>query len=423
MKKILIIDDFEPFRTMTRRVVERLGYTARACADGRDGLDAFDQERPDIVITDLNMPNVDGMGVLCAIKQKSPETEVVVLTGFATEAVERELLRQGAFACLKKPLTLDQIVRVISRIREKRQTTQDGVRPVALLRMDSEEPRAFVERVLRAEGCELRVPATREEWRRAVETGDMDLLVWEVHPGDAPTLQRVMSMRSARAGFEVLLILTEYGAAESAAREVLTAGDVECVGEPLDEAALAGAVERSLKRLLQRRSEVHKRERGAAVGAVSLSVTAGGGLVVDLRANGGSLEALAVVAERFPWPWLVINGAWETVYVSPLVAGWFPSTPAKLDRALWDGLTRQGLTLPALEDLYSLLARCSWNESVMSLESLAGVGVLPLKIMPSTPLTEGLIAVLLPTPVRPTGGRALLPGPSTGGFSSNGEGR
>ena len=55
MEKILIIDDFEPFRSTACRVVERLGFQALPASDGREGLDVFARERPGIVITDLQI--------------------------------------------------------------------------------------------------------------------------------------------------------------------------------------------------------------------------------------------------------------------------------------------------------------------------------------------------------------------------------
>lgn len=112
-------------------MVVSLGFHALSASDGREGLDVFARERPGIVITDLQMPQIDGTGVLVAIKEKSPQTAVVVLTGFSTEPVERELMR-SASACLKKPLNLDQVVQVISQIQEKRRDTSTDVRPVAL---------------------------------------------------------------------------------------------------------------------------------------------------------------------------------------------------------------------------------------------------------------------------------------------------
>jgi DNA-binding response OmpR family regulator len=275
VEKILIIDDFEPFRATACRVVERLGYHVISASDGIRGLDLFSRERPGIVITDLQMPQVDGAAVLHAIKEKSPHTAVVVLTGFATEALEKELLRQGAFACLRKPLNLDRLVQVISQIQAKRRAVNQDVRPRAFLRVDSDPCRRVLERALQTNGCDTVVPSTVDDWRGPLERGELDVLVWEVHVDDKDVLKRVLENRSARSGFEVILLLTESGPAELVAREILQTFPVECVSAPLDDELVAAVFQRAFHRLLVRRNALFKRER-LNVGSLRVGVGAGG---------------------------------------------------------------------------------------------------------------------------------------------------
>lgn len=113
MEKILIVDDFEPVRKVIKRIVERENYAALVAQDGEEGLEIFERERPEIVITDLKMPKIDGKGVLTAVKQISPETQVIVLTGYGENETAKTLMQNGAFAFLKKPLDLQQLVSVL----------------------------------------------------------------------------------------------------------------------------------------------------------------------------------------------------------------------------------------------------------------------------------------------------------------------
>lgn len=119
MEKILIIDDFDAVRKTIKRVVERENFIALQACDGKEGLEVFEREKPDVVITDLKMPNIDGKGVLCAVKEQSPETEVIVLTGYGDPETERFLLKKGAFRYLQKPLDLHQLVKILGEVREK----------------------------------------------------------------------------------------------------------------------------------------------------------------------------------------------------------------------------------------------------------------------------------------------------------------
>jgi CheY-like chemotaxis protein len=397
MEKILIIDDFEPFRSTACRVVERLGFLALSASDGREGLDVFARERPGIVITDLQMPLIDGTGVLLAIKEKSPQTAVVVLTGFSTDAVERELLRLGAFVCLKKPLNLDQIVQVIAQIQEKRRETTNDVRPVALLKVDSSGCRQVLERAFHANGCDTVSPITPDEWRGPLERGELDLLVWEVHAGDVATLQRLMEVRPVRTGFEVILLLTESGPAETAAREILQSAPTECLSAPLDDALVAASFQRAFHRLLVRRNALYKMERYNQ-GFARISVGPMNELVVDLR--GGDLtfmESLHSVAARLPWPWLLLNASWDIVYASPALVRWAGRTPPRLDKALWEVLEGRGLVLPPVEEVYPALAQCARGETFPGPSMPEAVGMVAVKVLPAQQGSDRLIALFFPS--------------------------
>jgi CheY-like chemotaxis protein len=397
MEKILIIDDFEPFRSTACRVVERLGFHALSASDGREGLDVFARERPGIVITDLQMPQIDGTGVLVAIKEKSPQTAVVVLTGFSTEPVERELMRLGAFACLKKPLNLDQVVQVISQIQEKRRDTSTDVRPVALLKVDSPACRQVLERALHASGCDTLSPITPDEWRGPLERGELDLLVWEVHAGDVATLQRLMEVRPVRTGFEVILLLTESGPAETAAREILQSSPTECLSAPLDDALVAASFQRAFHRLLVRRNALYKMERFNQ-GFARVSVGPTGELMVDLR--GGDLtfmESLKSLSTRLPWPWLLLNASWDIVYSSPALVNWVGRTPTRLDKALWEALEARGLVLPPIEEVYPALAQCARGETFPGASMPEAVGMVAVKILPAQNGPDRLIALFFPS--------------------------
>ncbi|HEX8961020.1 MAG TPA: response regulator, partial [Geobacteraceae bacterium] len=80
--KILIIDDDTSLRRVLEFNLQEEGYRVFAAADGEAGLALFDGEQPDLVITDLKMPGISGFQVLAAIKERSPQTPVIVITAF-----------------------------------------------------------------------------------------------------------------------------------------------------------------------------------------------------------------------------------------------------------------------------------------------------------------------------------------------------
>jgi len=112
---IIVADDEPSIRKTVSRRLQQMGYDVRTCGDGRECLKAFKESAADIVITDLSMPEVDGLTVLRRIKELSPSTEVIIITAFADKDIAIEALRMGAHDFLEKPFTLDALESAIKR--------------------------------------------------------------------------------------------------------------------------------------------------------------------------------------------------------------------------------------------------------------------------------------------------------------------
>ena len=112
--KILIVDDKEVVRLSYCRSLAGAHCTVEVVEDGKEALQAMAQCPADVVLLDLRMPGMDGMSVLKLIKQKWPETEVVVITGYPTVETAKEAVRLGAYDYLAKPVGPDEVVNVAS---------------------------------------------------------------------------------------------------------------------------------------------------------------------------------------------------------------------------------------------------------------------------------------------------------------------
>jgi len=102
--KVLIVDDEELIRLNLRMLLEDLGYCVVEAADGREGLDAFDREGPDLILADLRMPVMDGLSMIAALREKSTETPVIVVSGTGTVQHAVDSLRLGAWEYVIKPV-------------------------------------------------------------------------------------------------------------------------------------------------------------------------------------------------------------------------------------------------------------------------------------------------------------------------------
>lgn len=107
--KILIIDDDNSLRRVLEYNLQEEGYEVHAASSGEEGLYWFGQTKPDLVITDMKMTGMDGLMVLKSIKERSPETLVMIITAFGTVDVAVEAMKSGAYDYITKPFNRDEL--------------------------------------------------------------------------------------------------------------------------------------------------------------------------------------------------------------------------------------------------------------------------------------------------------------------------
>ncbi len=106
---ILIIDDDTSLRRVLEYNLQEAGYAVATAASGEEGLVQFDEISPALVITDMKMPGMDGMQVLKAVKARSPETLVIMITAFGTIDIAVEAMKSGAYDYITKPFNRDEL--------------------------------------------------------------------------------------------------------------------------------------------------------------------------------------------------------------------------------------------------------------------------------------------------------------------------
>ena len=116
---ILILDDEPIVSKRLKPSLEKKGYEVETFTHSADALQRINERRFNIVVTDLKMEGVDGMQFLTEVKEKYPDTEVIVITGFATMATAKESFNKGVFDFLAKPFKLGEIAEVIAKAEAK----------------------------------------------------------------------------------------------------------------------------------------------------------------------------------------------------------------------------------------------------------------------------------------------------------------
>lgn len=118
--RILVVDDEEIMRTFLKEVLSDEGYVIDLAVSGRDAVEKMGASQYDIVITDIVMPELDGLGVVAAAKDLPYEVDVVVMTGYASMGTAVESMKLGAIDYITKPFNIDQIRIIVSNAVKER---------------------------------------------------------------------------------------------------------------------------------------------------------------------------------------------------------------------------------------------------------------------------------------------------------------
>jgi signal transduction histidine kinase len=111
----LVIDDEKRLADSVCQLLRREGYEAEAVHSGQEALDRFGEDEFDLVLTDLLMPDVDGMDVLREIRRRRPDTIAIIMTGHASTDSAIEALHHSAFDYIRKPFEIDDLLGSIHR--------------------------------------------------------------------------------------------------------------------------------------------------------------------------------------------------------------------------------------------------------------------------------------------------------------------
>jgi two-component system response regulator AtoC len=124
---ILLIDDEEGSRGALLLLLKAGGYTVTGVGTGREALQMLGQERFDIVISDLFLPDINGIDILKQVKTDAPHTEVILITGHASAETAVSAMKEGAFDYITKPLNIEELRLIIGKAVEKGRLLSENV--------------------------------------------------------------------------------------------------------------------------------------------------------------------------------------------------------------------------------------------------------------------------------------------------------
>lgn len=188
MATVLVVDDEKNIRTHLATYIRSLDHTAEVAADAAAALAAVARQDFDVVFSDVRMAGMDGLALLREIRQRRPESVVVLMTAYATVTQAVEAMRAGAYDYLVKPFSLDHVGLLLSRVLEVRE-----------LRRENKTLRSAIEQPVLLESSSPPMQRALATARQAAASDVTVLLTGESGTGKN-VLAKAMHLWSPRAG-------------------------------------------------------------------------------------------------------------------------------------------------------------------------------------------------------------------------------
>jgi DNA-binding NtrC family response regulator len=134
--RILIAEDEDIARKHLLGTLEREGYRVEGTGNGLDALQKIESHTYDVLIADIKMPGLTGIELLARVKEKSPETEVIIVTGFGSIGSAVDAMKKGAAEYVTKPFDLDELLLKVKKIRDRKALVRENVALKTYLGMD-----------------------------------------------------------------------------------------------------------------------------------------------------------------------------------------------------------------------------------------------------------------------------------------------
>ncbi|HZJ72791.1 MAG TPA: response regulator, partial [Planctomycetota bacterium] len=136
--RVLVVDDEPTVLDVFREYLAGEGYDITAVGSGEEAVSVLGKVKPDVILTDLNLPGLSGLDVMRQARTADPEVAVIVVTGHASASSAIDALRQGAYDYVTKPPDLYDVGQIVQRAIASRRLREDNRRLLAELRMKNE---------------------------------------------------------------------------------------------------------------------------------------------------------------------------------------------------------------------------------------------------------------------------------------------
>jgi diguanylate cyclase (GGDEF)-like protein/PAS domain S-box-containing protein len=254
MSSVLLVEDNEVNRAMLTRRLERRGFTVHVAVNGRDALDAAERLKPDVVLMDLSLPELDGIEATRRLKA-NPATAglpVIALTTHALATAREEALAAGCVDLDSKPVNLNRLLEKIGRCLQgaplARAATAEARPDGVLLLVDGDaDGRDMLSRRLERSGFRVLQAASGSEALAVLMLEDVDLVLLDMTVPDVGGLEVLRQIRATHAPSELPVVMATASDRSEHMVAALEAGASDYVTRPIDFVVTLARVRTHLK--------------------------------------------------------------------------------------------------------------------------------------------------------------------------------
>jgi CheY-like chemotaxis protein len=226
--RILVADDSESVARSMSLVLRRRGYDVSTARDGLEAVQRAVAERFDIIFLDIKMPNLDGVDAFRRIKASLPEAVVVMMTAYTMDEVVQDMLAEGVYRVLRKPVDLATLILLVEKVRA-------GLTgPAVLLVEDHPESCETLRLLLSRRGCAVHTAKTGEEAIERARGTALDVAFVDMKLPTIDGLDTFLGIHALRPDTPVVLMTGYWDEVVERMRAALDAGAKACLRKPLD---------------------------------------------------------------------------------------------------------------------------------------------------------------------------------------------
>ncbi len=383
---VLVVEDEDSTRMQLARVIRKEGYDVIEAENGRVGLEMFGTKLPDIVVTDIMMPSIDGLEMIHHMRRLSSRVQIILITAYGETETVISALRQGVIDYLKKPLDLDLLCLALGRAQEKvNEHRKLFWVPALLLAEDEQVTRDRLARVLEKENWKVFRAADGDEAVNIFAENKIDIVLLDISMPRKDGLQTLKEMNALSSDFQAI-VFSGYGD-EKTAIDAMRNGAINFLRKPIDLDQLIVSVEKAFERLNTERALKYRTRELELTKQIVATITEEKEIILDFRKVPGipAMDFAKSLLDSFPGGLVVLDKDLNILYMNHSIARIFGATPNKIDLEFVSKLSELGITDLTYETFISALEQLL-NSTSGTLETIktgkySDITLLRLKIV------------------------------------------